>query len=98
MTLRRSVSLKSMSVFCLALLSFAGFASAQQQKLTPTFASASATDAAGHAISVSQAAANSAYETHREYRVRPCSRQLRSPMTIAATVRPHPQGVCGLPS
>ena len=63
MTLRRSVSLKSMSVFCLALLSFAGFASAQQQKLTPTFASASATDAAGHAISVSQAAANSDLQT-----------------------------------
>jgi hypothetical protein len=45
--------------FCIAILSFASMASAQQTKLTPYSSSAPATDSAGNTLSTAQAAANS---------------------------------------
>jgi len=60
MALMRPVSRRFVELsLCVAALSFARQASAQQDQLQAYTASAPATDAAGHAISAAQAAANS---------------------------------------
>ena len=60
MTMIRSLSRGvSRVLFCVAVLSFAGIASAQQLQMNPYFASAPATDANGKVLSTAEAAANS---------------------------------------